>query len=560
MSQEFNCVEDIEKKYNFKFSGNDKKYNDIILNIFNNKIVFKNTYPADILNIFGIYYWHHNKNIENMQKCFHIAISKNVDQAKLNMAFYYYSINEYAKSIYYIENIAEKGNTQAITLILKNYKQMIKNVAFQYRNQIIQSIKKYCDIAIKINFMDPVLFMTKFYIEEKQYEDAKQYFQMLVNANYVEGIRNFAIYYWKIEQNNDQVKILFQKAIDLGDTTSIICLAKYYQEVENDIDKMKETYQQGIAIGNIICMHNLATYYQEVEKNYDQAENIYIQASNIGCIKSTHNLALLYKSQNKESLMLKYYFICLKNHYASAIFELLTYYKSINRNDLVEKCSIYHIKSKTSNAYLQLGNYYLLTKNYAKMHKYYVKAFNLPNYKCPIDNRIMNVKANVMKFLGLYYVSIKNYKASERCLLSAFKYDTGLVTNVACMLGKLYEEYLNNYDLMKKYYNIAITQDNDVNALNAMLKYYVDIESVPQAMWFYYKLGLSLNIDFDRDIVKNYIISNLVSSGKTEECMICYQEKEIHYSDCEQHGMCVDCSVRLYLQPCPYCRKRKHED
>jgi hypothetical protein len=566
MQAEFNCITDIENKYNYKFTEIEKKCGiDIILDIFNNKLVFKYTYSSEILNLFGIYYFS-IKDFKNMLHCVLIPISKNFDPAKINLAYYYFSIKEYFNAIHYLEDIANKGNRQAIMYILRTYKELSKDKPIRDRDQYFETMKKYCVIAIKAKYMESALFMANFCVEEKKYQQAKLYFTFTYNAKYTDGIRHFGHYFRDIEKNYDKMKQMYHKSVSLNDTIAIICLGKYYQEIEKNYDEMKKVYQKGIDLGDTLSMCNLAKYYQDIEKNYDQTERLYTQAANTGCVLASFNLALLYKSQNKETLMLKYYFICLKKQYSPAAFELSKYYKHTNRGELAKQCLIYNIKSKTPMSYILLGVYYeKVENNLSKMHKYFTKAFNLPDYKCPIDGTICNPKATVMNFIGEYYVEkVKDYAAGERCLLYAFQNkDTHTLfnLNVAYKLGSLYESHLHNYDLMKKYYDIAIKQDRDVNALNAILKYYVDVEPIPQAMWSYYDIGSTLKINnINGDIIKSYIQSKLVSAKKTEDCMICYQEKEIYYSNCEKHAMCVDCSVRLFRSPCPYCRKRPRED
>jgi len=565
MQAEFNCITDIENKYNYKFTEIEKKCGiDIILDIFNNKLEFKYTYSSEILNLFGIYYLS-IKDFKNMLHCFLIPISKNFVPSKINLAYYYFSIKEYFNAIHYLEDIANKGNRQAIMYILRTYKELSKDNSIN-RDQYYESMKKYCVIAIKAKYMESVLFMANFCVDEKKYLEAKLYFTCTYNAKYTDGIRQYGHYFRDIEKNYDKMKQMYHKSVDLNDTIAIICLARYYQEIEKNYDEMKKIYQKGIDLGDTLSMCHLAKYYHDIEKNYDQTERLYIQATNAGCVIANFNLGLLYKSQNKETLMLKQYFICLKKQSSHAAFELSKYYKHTNRSELAKQCLIYNIKSKTPMSYILLGVYYeQVENNISKMHKYFTKAFNLPDYKCPIDGTICNPKATVMNFIGEYYVEkVKDYAAGERCLLYAFQNKdnhTSFNLNVAYKLGSLYENHLHNYDLMKKYYDIAIKQDRDVNALNAIIKYYVEVEPIPQAMWSYYDIGSKLKINnINGDIIKSYIQSKLVSAKKTEDCMICYEEKEIYYSNCEQHAMCGDCSVRLYRSPCPYCRKRPRED
>jgi TPR repeat protein len=231
----------------------------------------------------------------------------------------------------------------------------------------------------------------------------------------------------------------------------ITSLAAYYRDIEKNYDEMKKLYQKGADLGDTLSMYLLAKFSQRFDKNYELAENMYQKASNLDHILSTFMLGILYQEQNKDDLMVKCFITCMKVGYSPAVAQLIKYYTTKNKEDLAEKIAIYHIKTKTPAAYMLLGNYYSnCKKNTAKMHKYYIKAFNADDYKCPFENNILPTKKIIMFNLGRYYCeNAKDYKASERCYLYAFD---NKHTKAAYQLGYLYQNHIQDLLLFLQLY------------------------------------------------------------------------------------------------------------
>jgi TPR repeat protein len=90
--------------------------------------------------------------------------------------------------------------------------------------------------------------------------------------------------------------------------------------------------------------------------------------------------------------------------------------------------------------------------------------------------------------------------------------------------------------MMKKYYMKAI----DKGHMNAM-----------RNLGFYY-----MNIENNHDMSKKYLSMLLKSANIKKECDVCYEdEKEMYYTQCNIHSICVDCSIKLLDKPCPFCRQ-----
>jgi TPR repeat protein len=103
-------------------------------------------------------------------------------------------------------------------------------------------------------------------------------------------------------------------------------------------------------------------------------------------------------------------------------------------------------------------------------------------------------------------------------------------------LGYYYHKIEKNYDMMKKYYMMAIDKDYSVSMRN---------------LGYYYR-----DIEKDYRMMKKYeIMSKLKSANKEDECMVCYENKQMYYTSCNRHYICNECSVKLYCDKCPMCRQ-----
>jgi TPR repeat protein len=103
-------------------------------------------------------------------------------------------------------------------------------------------------------------------------------------------------------------------------------------------------------------------------------------------------------------------------------------------------------------------------------------------------------------------------------------------------IGKYYRNIKKNYDMMKKYLMMAI----DKGHMNAM-----------RNLGFYY-----MNIENNPDMSKKYLSMLLKSANIKKECDVCYEdEKEMYYTQCNIHSICVDCSIKLLDKPSPFCRQ-----
>ncbi len=524
MQEEFTCIDDIQYTYNIEFSDIEKEQTDVILDIFNKKISLQYTYPSEIVNIFGIYYRFHLKDTETMKKCFLSAIMRNNDRSRFNLANYYYCNKDFINAIKYLKPLVEKENLEAMHCFGNYYYYWGENTNDNdFRTFCSQQMEKYLHKAIEKNYMKSANFLGSLYSLKKDYVKSKHYYTVSAYSDNIIGIISLANYYINIEKKYDEVKLLLNKAINFGEQNAAFILANFYKDVEKNEEEMIKNYIKAIELGHIDSIYQLGLYYQSKED---------------------------YKN------MIKYYMICIKKGHISGVNNLYYYYKNNNNNDLAKKILIYASKLKNPLGYINLAKHYYSEENIKKMHYYYNKAYNLPKYICPIKKININPRSHVMFYIGEYYEQTKNYQAAKRCYLRAFEENFSLASYA---LGKLYQHFIHNYDLMKKYYDISIKEYKCSTSLNNMIEYYAGINNL-RSIRIYYSIGVNLKLKVDKTILVKYMISKMIPAGRKEDCMICYEEHEMFFSNCENHPMCMKCSMKLYLSPCPYCRKRPREE
>jgi hypothetical protein len=229
-----------------------------------------------------------------------------------------------------------------------------------------------------------------------------------------------------------------------------------------------------------------------------------------------------------------------------------------------------------------IGLYYeFVEKNYDEMKKYYIILIDYTKYN-PSDYASYSALYN----LGNYYKNIeKNYDMMEKyylmlldnCVNNGNNLELhSIKTFIMNTLGSYYEKIKDNYDLMKKYYLMAIDNATHVAAnetsnqasyyaMNNLGNYYHRIEINEDLMKKYYMMAIENGNKTAMTNLSNYYselsmkylgMSKLKSANIKEECCICYGEnKNMYYTHCNNHYICVDCSIKLMDKKCPLCRQ-----
>jgi hypothetical protein len=235
--------------------------------------------------------------------------------------------------------------------------------------------------------------------------------------------------------------------------------------------------------------------------------------------------------------------------------EIAQEYESKKNYDLAKKFYSFSIKKGYSYAMYRLGFYYHhIEKNFQQAETYYLMGLEKNNFANP------TIYKNIHSFLGDYYYDNNQYDLMKKYYLLAIENkDIGAML----VLASYYQYTEINYELMKKYLLMAIHENSDLAMYRLSKHYYTIKENYEEAIKYYYK-ALSIGgiskyepfFDIEEPSIKKYFKSQLVSCNKTDECIICYSEDtEMYYTSCNNHSICFDCSVKLYGSKCPYCRQ-----
>jgi hypothetical protein len=404
-----------------------------------------------------------------------------------------------------------------------------------YKTKDLKVISKYFIEAFQKGYIPAIYNLGKCYEEYGNDEDEISqeimrrcytcYKIAAKNGNIVAMIRLGELYYQ--DESYENMKTYYLMAIEKGDSNAMLKLADYYSDEGMNNDEAKKYYLMAVEKGNTNGMLSLANYYTNIEKNVNE--------------------------------MKKYAFMAIRNNNGNAASFLGDYY--LNSEDekntqLAKKFYLYGVKLNNTFSMFALGNYYRdIEHNYVLMHYYYSNAHK----KCIESGTKEDIEmaGDIYFNVGYYYYQImNNYPAAVRCYLNASSYEIN--AEAFCELGHYHQHITHNYEQMIKYYTIAIEND-DSDAMYYMSKYYAEIENNTEKMMEYYIMAQEHNnelVNEDSDFIRIHIVSKLTSSETTDECIVCYENSQMYYTSCGRHTICLECSIKVFGQPCPYCRKR----
>ena len=264
---EFNTVEEIEKKYNIFFNDDYIELKQYILDIFNGKNNFKNVNSL-YLHINGLYYQYIIGNYEIMKNYYLKAIELNNSFSMCNLGNYYRTINDYDK------------------------------------------MKKYYLMAINLNNDFAMANLGSYYAtNEIDYDLMGKYYLMAIsNNNSIIAknqtiINNLGYYYQYIEKNYDEMKKYHLIAINMNNSYAMYSLGVYYECIEKNDDEMKKYYLMAINLNNIDALNKLKKHYNKLKlyvifKNIDNPSEL---------IKSSIKILLNDTSVNNYNNKINYY-------------------------------------------------------------------------------------------------------------------------------------------------------------------------------------------------------------------------------------------------------------
>lgn len=255
---------------------------------------------------------------------------------------------------------------------------------------------------------------------------------------------------------------------------------------------------------NIMFNDNEKKLEAELIKIYNSDElNIqdYDLTNHIILCNIAHYYQLIKKDYNK---MIKYYLMSIDKGSTDAMLNLGNYYYDIKKYDKMEKYYLMGIEKGDSNAMFNLGFYYDCIKDHIHsgvelMKKYYLMAIELNN-------------ADAIYNFGNYYYDIKDYDKMKKYYLMAVDHgDSDAIYN----LGNYYKNIEKNYDEMKRFYIMVINNHvvltYELGVCFELGEYYETIEKNYDLMEKYYLM----EIDKGNDFYKIKSITNLSNYYQT---------------------------------------------
>lgn len=364
---DFNTIEDINKKYSLVFVDTDNKTNKFILDVFNNKIDIDNVNINDLKEelsliyfIFGLYYEYVRKDYSMMKENYILAIQNKSANAMHNLGHYYHYIEkDYENMKNYYLMAMENNYNHSMFEMGKYYKTIERNIdlsnhynlmAFIHGNKRVESIlDKDYNIFELYNKLFLVTNPSEIVIQKlNKLKNNKKRFLEIREIEIEYGIMisdGFEYIYPKLlEIFNDEYNI----TEDEPDMMVLHLIGSYYQYKIKNYEKMKLFYSISINKDCFYSCHNLGSYYERIEKNYELMKKNYLIAIEQKHIPSMIRLGLYYLDiENNKEEMKKYLLIGIMNEDIESLSVLIKYYKPLyiyyllnsceNKNDLINK-------------------------------------------------------------------------------------------------------------------------------------------------------------------------------------------------------------------------------
>jgi TPR repeat protein len=315
---------------------------------------------------------------------------------------------------------------------------------------------------------------------------------------------NLAAYYTFVQKNYEEAVKYLTMSIENGNIKAIHKLGYHYQFIEKNYELMKKYYIMAIDKGDTAAMVNLGCYYGNVEKNYDLMKTYYIMAAESDAAACC-NLGSYYEQNEKNyDLMKKYYMIAVEQGDPISMTNLASYYCEIEKNyDLMMKCLMMAVDKKCILAMYKLASYYFNEKNITKSNEYLQMIIDTDDV---IEYNY--IKSEAMCGLADHYMVIKDYELMKKYYMMAIDYDN---SRAMCNFACYYLGIEKNYEVMKKYYMMSVEKGN-IHSMLQLGWYYQHIEKNIEEAKKYYIMSITSNSN-----------GNINNEHKTNEKCNCLQ-------------------------------------
>lgn len=435
-----------------------------VYNLFVNDILFEPHIPIEMATVARYYIC---KNNDSMQiKYWLMAIDGGYMDAYCGLGIYYQCIEDYDNALKYWLDGMEKGNLKCMNklgnyyyekkdydnakkyyLIAsdKKYIHSILMLKYIYKNidNDMDNCIKYWAMAIDNGQIDDVNDLGLYFLDKKDYANAKKYFKIGVTNDVDGAMNNLGHIYYDIKKNAEKAKNYFKMASDKGCTCAMINLSNVYKD-ENNMKKYVKYMVKAIMNDDFSKVNDLGLYFLGI-KDYDNVEKYFIIGVKNGNNASMNNLGHYYSAiKNDNAKGMEYFKMAMENGSADAMGNMGALYENFYKKyDEMEKYYLMAIEYGCSIPRVINGieNYYRNNMLHIKLLSLYVKYENIyERYK------------TIRQFKKLMDISLSFEDEKEYCeFLITYNFNDDELPTGLKLLVKALTDKLTIYDLHFKY-------------------------------------------------------------------------------------------------------------
>lgn len=377
----------------------------------------------------GIYY-QGIKDYDNAFKYWSLGVENESVLCMDKLGRYYYDKKDYVNAKKYFMMASDKKFISSI-LILKD---IYKNIDNDIENYI-----KYWVIAIENGEIDESNNLGLYFLEKKDYTNAKKYFK--IGINHGAAMNNLGHYYYDIKKNREKAKKYFKMASNKGLTCAMINLSNVYKD-ENHMQKYVKYMEKAITNNDFSKINDLGLYFLSI-KDYNNVEKYFTIGVKNGDSGSMNNLGHYHSTMGDNEKAMDYFMMAAKKGCADAMGDIGILHEKYKKYDEMEKYYLMAIEHGCSSIQVinNIEKYYINNMLNIKLLRLYVKYENVyKRYKTIHQFKIMAIS-----------LSLEDEKEYCEFLITyKFNDDDILPTGVKLLIKALTDK-LTIYDLHFKY-------------------------------------------------------------------------------------------------------------
>ncbi len=216
------------------------------------------------------------------------------------------------------------------------------------------------------------------YIEKKNYNEAKRYYELAAKQNNTDALMKLGILYRDglgVKKDPNKTFKYFELAAKLGNDNALFYLSIFYQNgfgTKKNINRARRYYKLAVRYGVSEAMTNLGLYYAN-ENNIELAKYYWGISSNS---KAQYNLGIIYQNEKNYNEAKKCYELAANQGHSDAILAIgKLYLNGLGVEENIDIALDYIINSA------RLGN-----NNALQIINETIEAFNGANEEFEIEN------------------------------------------------------------------------------------------------------------------------------------------------------------------------------